>query len=117
MISKREYANLKPGDHVWASCIIFSQTGNLICGTFAELELEKTEDGYHIFKTVKVEKGSLFKKDKLVALRYHSHGYSYFSTREEALEDWNKVVYNTIDWITSNYEQIIKRVKEKLIES
>ncbi len=36
---------------------------------------------------------------------------SLYKTREEAVEDWNSIIYNALDWIESDYQR-----KKRLIE-
>ena len=99
---------LKVGDHVWVSKLSFSDRGNMTLGLFAELE--KVE-GANRFRVVKVEKGTSLKKGGFCSL-----SGKFYRTREDAIESWNRNLYNTIDRLTSEYEQTIKRVKKKILK-
>jgi len=113
-MTKEEYNGLKPGDHVWVSKVSFSDRGTMTLGLFAELEKEKGGG----FLVVKVEKGTTLKEGRSVCATYWSSPFGYsdlHKTRKDALESWNRNIYNTIDRLTSTYEQTIKRIRKKII--
>ena len=113
-MTKEEFSELKPGDHIWVSRVMFSDSGTNTLGLLAELEKTKNKNE---FKVLKVEKGTTLREDRIVTSGYHSFNYpNAFKTRKDAIEHWNNVIYNTLDRLTSNYEQTIKRVKKKLLK-
>jgi uncharacterized protein YsxB (DUF464 family) len=66
---------------------------------------------------LKVEKGTTLREDWVVTSGYYSFNYpNAFKTRKDAIEHWNNVIYNTLDRLTSKYEQTIKRVKKKILK-
>jgi hypothetical protein len=106
---------IKVGDHVWVSRVIFSDHGTMTLGLFAELEKEEKADR---FLVVKVENGTTLKEGRSVCATYWSSPFGYsdlHKTRKDALESWNRNIYNTIDRLTSTYEQTMKRVKKKIM--
>ena len=106
--------DIKVGDHVWVSKVLFSEHGTMTLGLFAELEKEKKADD---FLVVKVEKGTTLKEGRSVCIGWSSFRYQdLHKTRKDALESWNQNIYNTIDRLTSNYEQTMKRVKKKILK-
>ena len=106
--------DIKVGDHVWVSRVLFSEHGTMTLGLFAELEKEEKEDR---FLAVKVEKGTTLKEGRSVCPGWRTFGYpDLHKTRKDALESWNQNIYNTIDRLTSKYEQTIKRVKKKILK-
>ena len=112
-MSLEEYNGLKPGDHVWVSKVIFSDTGTNTLGLLAEL----VKIGKDEFKVVKVEKGTSLKEGRVVTSGYYSFSYpNLFKSRKDAIEHWNNVIYNTLDRLTSKYEQTMKRVKKKILK-
>ena len=111
-----EYNGLKPGDHVWVSRVMFSDTGTNTPGLLAELVKIESKNKDE-FKVVKVEKGTSLKEDWVVTSGYYSFNYpNVFKTRKDAVEHWNNVIYNTLDRLTSKYEQTMKRVKKKILK-
>jgi hypothetical protein len=113
-MTKEEYNGLKPGDHVWVSKVLFSDRGTMTLGLFAELEKEEKANS---FLVVKVEKGTTLKEGRSVCTSWIV-GYRYLhKTRKDALESWNRNIYNTIDRLTSTYEQTMKRVKKKILKN
>lgn len=103
---------IKVGDHVWVSKVSFSDRGTMTLGLLAELEKEETGS----FLVVKVEKGASLKEGKSVCTGWSSFGYpDLHKTRKDALESWNRKIYNTIDRLTSTYEQTMKRIKKKIL--
>jgi uncharacterized protein YsxB (DUF464 family) len=112
-MSLEEYNGLKPGDHIWVSRVMFSDSGTNTLGLLAELvKIEENK-----FKVLKVEKGTTLKEDRVVTSGYHTFNYpNAFKTRKDAIEHWNNVIYNTLDRLTSKYEQTIKRVKKKILK-
>ena len=114
-MSLEEYNRLKPGDHVWISKVMFSDTGTNILGLLAELvKIEnKNKDE---FKVVKVEKGTSLKEGRVVISGYYTFSFpNVFKSRKDAIDHWNNVIYNTLDRLTSKYEQTMKRVKKKIL--
>ena len=113
-MSLEEYTGLKPGNHIWVSKVMFSDSGTNTLGLLAELVKIEGKDE---FRVLKVEKGTTLREDRIVNLGYYSFNYpNAFKTRKDAVEHWNNVIYNTLDRLTSNYEQTIKRVKNKLLD-
>jgi uncharacterized protein YsxB (DUF464 family) len=112
-MSLEEYNGLKPGNHIWVSRVMFSDSGTNTLGLLAELvKIEENK-----FKVLKVEKGTTLKEDMVVTSGYHTFNYpNAFKTRKDAIEHWNNVIYNTLDRLTSKYEQTIKRVKKKILK-
>ena len=114
-MSLEEYNGLKPGDHVWVSRVMFSDTGTNTLGLLAELVKIESKNKDE-FKVVKVEKGTSLRENWIVTSGYYSFNYpNVFKSRKDAVEHWNNVIYNTLDRLTSNYEQTMKRVKKKLM--
>jgi len=113
-MEKEEYDKLNPGDHVWVCRLRFSTAGNLSLSMLAELEKMK---GKNSFKVVKVEKGTSLREGKEVRADSYYSFYisSIYKTREEAVEEWNRQVYNTIDRLTSSYETKMKLLKKKIL--
>ena len=108
-----EKEEIKVGDRVWVSRVLFSDHGKMTLGLFAELEKEEKEER---FLVVKVEKGTTLKEGYSVCTGWSSFYYSdLHKTRKDALESWNRNIYNTIDRLTSTYEQTIKRIKKKIL--
>jgi predicted lipase len=115
-MSLEEYNGLKPGDHVWVSRVMFSDTGTNTLGLLAELVKIESKNKDE-FKVVKVEKGTSLREDWAVTPGYYSFNYpNVFKSRKDAIEHWNNVIYNTLDRLTSKYEQTIKRVKKKILK-
>jgi hypothetical protein len=115
-MTKEEYNGLKPGDHIWISKVMFSNSGTNTLGLLAELVKIEGKRGKDEFKVLKVEKGTTLREDSIVNSGYYSFNYpNAFKTRKDAIEHWNKVIYNTIDRLTSTYEQTMKRVKKKIM--
>ena len=113
-MSLEEYNGLKPGDHIWVSKVMFSDSGTNTIGLLAELVKIEGKDK---FKVLKVEKGTTLREDRIVTSGYHSFNYpNVFKSRKDAIEHWNNVIYNTLDRLTSNYEQTMKRVKKKILK-
>lgn len=116
-MSLEEYNGLKPGDHIWVSKVMFSDSGTNTLGLLAELVKIEGKHGKDEFKVLKVEKGTTLKEDGIVTSGYYSFYYpNAFKTRKDAIEHWNNVIYNTLDRLTSNYEQTMKRVKKKILK-
>ena len=114
-MSLEEYNGLKPGDHVWVSKVMFSDTGTNTLGLLAELVKIESKNKDE-FKVVKVEKGTSLREDGIVTSGYYSFNYpNVFKSRKDAIEHWNNVIYNTLDRLTSKYEQTMKRVKKKIL--
>ena len=114
-MSLEEYNELKPGDHVWVSRVMFSDTGTNTLGLLAELVKIESENKDK-FKVVKVEKGTSLREDGIVTSGYYSFNYpNVFKSRKDAIDHWNNVIYNTLDRLTSKYEQTMKRVKKKIL--
>jgi uncharacterized protein YsxB (DUF464 family) len=92
---------------------MFSDSGTNTLGLLAELlKIEENK-----FKVLKVEKGTTLKEDRVVTSGYHTFNYpNAFKIRKDAIEHWNNVIYNTLDRLTSKYEQTIKRVKKKILK-
>jgi hypothetical protein len=113
-MDKESYENLKPGDHVWVCRLRFSTAGNSSMSLLAELEKLESRD---LFKVVKVEKGTSLKAGKEVKgdSYYTFYASALYKTRGDAVEEWNKAVYNTIDRLTSAYETKMKQLKKKII--
>jgi hypothetical protein len=113
-MEKEEYDKLNPGDHVWVCKLRFSTAGTLTLSMLAELE--KIE-GMDNFKVVKVERGTSLREGKEVKGNSYYTFYisSIYKTRKDAIKEWNKNIYNTIDRLTSTYEQTMKRIKKKII--
>jgi hypothetical protein len=105
-----EKEEIKVGDHVWVSKVLFSNRGRMTLGLFAELEKEEKEES---FLVVKVENGTTLKEGESVCPGWSSS--DLYKTRKDALESWNRDIYNTIDSLTSTYEQTIKRIRKKII--
>lgn len=117
-MSLEEYNRLKPGDHIWVSRVMFSDSGTNTLGLLAELIKIEGISYEDEFKVLKVEKGTTLKENRIVTPGYYSFNYpNAFKTRKDAVEHWNNVVYNTLDRLTSNYEQTIKRVKKKILKN
>ena len=115
-MSLEEYNGLKPGDHVWVSRVMFSDTGTNTLGLLAELVKIESKNKDE-FKVVKVEKGTSLKEDWVVTSGYYSFNYpNVFKSRKDAIDHWNNVIYNTLDRLTSKYEQTMKRVKKKILK-
>ena len=116
-MSLEEYNELKPGDHVWVSRVMFSDTGTNTLGLLAELVKIESENKDK-FKVVKVEKGTSLREDGIVTSGYYSFNYpNVFKSRKDAIDHWNNVIYNTLDRLTSKYEQTMKRVKKKILKN
>ena len=114
-MSLEEYNGLKPGDHVWVSRVMFSDTGTNTLGLLAELVKIESKNKDE-FKVVKVEKGTSLREDGIVTSGYYSFNYpNVFKSRKDAIDHWNNVIYNTLDRLTSKYEQTMKRVKKKIL--
>ena len=112
-MSLEEYNGLKPGDHIWVSKVMFSDTGTNTLGLLAEL----VKIGKDEFKVVKVEKGTSLKEDRVVTSGYYTFSFpNVFKSRKDAIDHWNNTIYNTLDHLTSKYEQTMKRVKKKLLK-
>ena len=112
-MEKEEYNKLNPGDHIWVSRISFSDRGTMNLGLFAELEKEEKEGS---FLVVKVEKGTTLREGRSVCIGWSTFNYpDLHKTRKDALESWNRNIYNTIDRLTSTYEQVMKRIKKKIL--
>ena len=115
-MSLEEYNRLKPGDHIWVSKVIFSDTGTNTLGLLAELVKIESKNKEE-FKVVKVEKGTSLKEDRVVTSGYYTFSFpNVFKSRKDAIDHWNNVIYNTLDRLTSKYEQTLKRVKKKLLK-
>ena len=105
---------IKVGDHVWVSSVLFSDSGRMTLGLFAELEKEEKDER---FLVVKVEKGTTLKEGRSVHTGWNTFRYSdLHKTRKDALESWNRNIYNTIDRLTSTYEQTMKQIKKKIMK-
>ena len=116
-MEKEEFSKLKPGDHIWVSRVRFSDSGTNTLGLLAELVKIEGKHGKDEFKVLKVEKGTTLREDGIVTPGFYSFNYpNAFETRKDAVEHWNKVIYNTLDRLTSTYEQTIKRVKKKILK-
>ena len=116
-MSLEEYNGLKPGDHIWVSRVMFSDSGTNTLGLLAELVKIEGKHGKDEFKVLKVEKGTTLRENGIVTTGYYSFNFpNAFKTRKDAIEYWNNVIYNTLDRLTSNYEQTIKRVKKKILK-
>ena len=116
-MTKEEYNGLKPGDHIWVSRVMFSGSGTNTLGLLAELVKIEDKHGEDKFKVLKVEKGTTLREDRVVTSGYYSFKYpNAFKTRKDAIEHWNNVIYNTLDRLTSKYEQTMKRVKKKILK-
>lgn len=113
-MSKEEYNGLKPGDHIWVSKVMFSDSGTNTLGLLAELVKIEGKHGEDEFKVLKVEKGTTLREDRIVNCYFNYP--NAFKTRKDAIEHWNNVIYNTLDRLTSNYEQTMKRVKKKILK-
>ena len=113
-MEKENYDKLSPGDHVWVCRLRFSTAGNLSLSMLAELEKMEGKDS---FRVVKVEKGTSLREGKEVRgdSYYSFYISSIYKTREEAVEEWNRQVYNTIDRLTSTYETKMKLLKKKIL--
>ena len=113
-MEKEEYDKLNPGDHVWVCRLRFSLGGNSSLSLLAELEKLESKD---VFKVVKVEKGTSLKVGKEVKgdSYYSFYASALYKTRKEAIEKWNREVYNTIDRLTSTYETKMKQLKKKIL--
>ena len=104
---------IKVGDHVFVSRVVFSEHGKMTLGLFAELEKEEKEGSFFV---VKVEKGTTLKEGISVYANWNTFGYlDLHKTREDAVKSWNRIIYSTIDHITFNYEQTMKRIEKKII--
>ena len=115
-MTQEDFSELKPGDHIWVSIVKFSDSGTNTLGLLAELVKIEEKHGEDKFKVLKVEKGTTLREDRVVTSGYYYFNYSNaFKTRKDAIEHWNNVIYNTLDRLTSNYEQTIKRVKKKIL--
>jgi len=110
MISRKELEDLEIGKTIWYSEIKFGPVGGLSYNVFAKLE--KINIKY--FKVIFVEQGDSFRTGNLI-FTTQLYPPSVFNTREEGLDHWNSIVYNTIDKLTHEYENRIRRVKKKLI--
>ena len=116
-MEKEEFSKLKPGDHIWVSKVMFSDSGTNTLGLLAELVKIEGKHGEDKFKVLKVEKGTTLKEDGIVTSGYYSFNYpNAFKTRKDAIDHWNNVIYNTLDRLTSKYEQTMKRVKKKILK-
>ena len=114
-MSLEEYNGLKPGDHIWVSKVMFSDTGTNTLGLLAELVKIESKNKDE-FKVVKVEKGTSLKEDRVVTSGYYTFSFpNVFKSRKDAIDHWNNVIYNTLDRLTSKYEQTVKRVKKKIL--
>ena len=102
---------IKVGDHVWVSKVSFSNHGTMSLGLFAELEKEEKEGS---FLVVKVEKGTTLKEGRSVCIGWIGYP-DLHKTRKDALESWNREIYNTIDRLTFTYELMMKRIKKKIM--
>ena len=113
-MEKENYDKLSPGDHVWVCRLRFSTAGNLSLSMLAELEKMEGKDS---FRVVKVEKGTSLREGKEVRgdSYYSFYISSIYKTRKDAIEEWNKQVYNTIDRLTSTYETKMKLLKKKIL--
>lgn len=113
-MSQEEYNEIKEGDHVWVCRLRFSTAGNSSMSLLAELEKQERKD---VFKVVKVEKGTSLKVGNEVKgdSYYTFYASAIYKTRKEAIEKWNREVYNTIDRLTSIYETKMKQLKKKII--
>ena len=117
-MSLEEYNGLKPGDHVWVSKVMFSNSGTNTIGLLAELVKIEGKHGKDEFKVLKVEKGTTLREDGIVTSGYYSFNYpNVFKSRKDAIDHWNNVIYNTLDRLTSKYEQTMKRVKKKILKN
>ena len=115
-MSLEEYNGLKPGDHVWVSKVIFSDTGTNTLGLLAELVKIESKN-QEKFKVVKVEKGTSLKEGRVVISGYYTFSFpNVFKSRKDAIDHWNNIIYNTLDRLTSKYEQTMKRVKKKILK-
>ena len=96
---------------------MFSDTGTNTLGLLAELVKIESENKDK-FKVVKVEKGTSLREDGIVTSGYYSFNYpNVFKSRKDAIDHWNNVIYNTLDRLTSKYEQTMKRVKKKILKN
>ena len=115
-MSLEEYNGLKPGDHIWVSKVMFSDTGTNTLGLLAELVKIESKN-QEKFKVVKVEKGTSLKEGRVVISGYYTFSFpNVFKSRKDAIDHWNNVIYNTLDRLTSKYEQAMKRVKKKILK-
>ena len=115
-MEKEEYNKLNPGDHIWVSKVMFSDSGTNTLGLLAELVKIEGKHGKDEFKVLKVEKGTALRENGIVTSGRYFNYPNAFKTRKDAVEHWNNVIYNTLDRLTSKYEQTIKRVKKKILK-
>ena len=113
-MTKEEFSELKPGEVVWFFKIEFSLSGNVSLNIIAKLEKREKENQ---FSVLQVDKGVSWKKGHIVEFsKWRPEYTNLFKDYREGVDHWNSIVLNTVDRITSKYEQTIKRVKNKLLD-
>ena len=63
------------------------------------------------------------RKDRLILKVLKSGGNDHwfdndriFTTKEDAIEEWNSIINDGIDWLDSKHEQNVKKLKSRLIK-
>ena len=85
-MSLEEYNGLKPGDHIWVSKVMFSDSGTNTLGLLAELVKIEGKHGKDEFKMLKVEKGTTLRENRIFTSGYYSfNDPNAFKSRKDAV--------------------------------
>ena len=119
-MTKDELEKLKIGDHIWLCDIqLSSNMERLSHAIFAEVEYIEPKSrilGRYAFEVVKKISGSLKPGDRVISgIKFNR--YKFFKTHKEAIEEWNRLIYNALDYNQSRYEEVKKRFTNKIIKN
>lgn len=118
--------NLKPGDRVWMCEVEATKVGDrLLISIFISLEYIRSDVSIlnnkknYVFKVIHKHKLSGSSKNVGDLLSLNESGTrinGLYQTYEEAVEEWNKSVYNMLDFNQSKFEKAKKHFESKIIK-
>jgi len=78
-------------------------------------KISSSSMGYSVW-TCKDEKGNTLTLNVYFKAGYYADNEFLFTTKEDATQYWNSVINNGIDWLDSQYQENVKRLKSRLLK-
>ena len=116
----QDFENYNIGDSLWYCRVQLSaeRRNFLHSKPPRKVTIEKispTSLNYTIW-TCKDEKGNTLTLDIYFKAGYYADNEFLFTTKEDATQYWNSVINNGIDWLDSQYQENVKRLKSRLLK-
>lgn len=109
-----ERKDLKVGDTAWYGRLEFGKKFSCIRSLFCQVKIVNINEFYISFEWV--DKGRLSRESIPIVSYGDDMSNSLYESEKDLKEDWNSIVLNEIDHITSFYQKHLKLIKKKIKE-